>query len=275
MFAIRRSKQDVGGLIPETTVERSAELTPYQKHLVDELKVVAAKLKTGEIESGKIDELTMLNEIKQTFVRIRQIANNPAILGGRDESDNYDLLVDILNEILSDDSERVIVFTEFKEAVNLLSTRLSRFSPIVIDDSITNKEEAIKKFENRSLNHKIMISTPYRIGVGCSFSNTSYMVYVDKPMSGIVYKQSRERIIRRDSTGTLATFINLYSTYNDKKFVDHTVDKILLKKEKTHDAFMESADFIQTKYDIEEIIELLQGIFNEIKDDYSKSWTSN
>lgn len=264
LFSIRRSKADVKSMIPETTIDREVELSPYQKGLVLELKEIAKKIKEGEIKKGNIKELSLLNEIQQTFIRFRQISNNPAILGGKNESSKYDLLETILDEILSDDNERVLILTEFKEAVPLLGERLKKWNPIIIGDNKENKIELIEKLEDRTKNHKIMISTPYKIGIGNSLSKTSYAIYVDKPMSSIVYKQSKDRIVRRDSIGTIATFINLYSTYNYRKFVDHTIDAILLRKEKTHDAFVESKEYLTDKWDIDDIIGLLDGVFNDI-----------
>jgi len=261
LFSIRRSKKDVPGMIPEALMYRDIELTTYQKKLVKDIKKIAQGIKEGLIQSGHIDELNV-EEIKQTFIRMRQISNNPALLGGKNESAKYDLCEEILEEILSDDYERVLIFTDFKEAVGLLGEKLKKWNPILVDGTETeNKQQLIDRLENRDLNHRILISTPYRIGIGCSFSRTSYIIYVDKPQSSIVYKQSNQRIVRRDSEGQVATRISLMATYNGNKFTDHSIENMLKRKERTHDAFIESKDYILDKWDITDIANLLNGVF--------------
>jgi hypothetical protein len=264
LFSIRRTKKDVPGMIPEAEIRKEIEMTSYQKQLVKQIKDIGKQIQENKIQYGNIKELNV-EKIKQTFVRLRQISNNPALIGGKNESAKYDLLEETLEEILSDEHERILIFTDFYDAINLIADRLQKWNPIKIDGTETeNKQQLIEKLENRSLNHRVLISTPYRIGIGCSFSRTSYMVYVDKPVSSMLLKQSKDRIVRRDSEGNVATFIYLYSLYNGVKFVDHKIDKMLERKEKTHDAFIESAELVLDKWDIDDIQDLLKGIFNEL-----------
>lgn len=194
--SIRRTKADMRGFPDRIFQTRDVFLSGKQealyRHICGEL---VAELPRG----SKVNLQNFLSNNTKTL-RLRQIMNAPELLGEEGSSAKYEELDTVLDEILTDPEAKVVVWTEFRAAVDLLYDRYnSEYGAVKIYGGVTDAElRTIRdRFENDP-EPRVAVCIPAKAGTGVDFlARARTAIYVDRPYSYTLYKQSLDRIHRR------------------------------------------------------------------------------
>lgn len=197
--SIRRSKDDMEGFPPLTLLTRELTLEGQQKALYATL--------CGELRRELAYE-TLINvqnflDKNETAVRLRQCLNHPSIIGGLGDSAKYVELDNILEEVLADPKQKVVIWTEFRAAVDLLFDRYNeQYGAVKIYGGVNSKElEKISVAFESSGWPRVAICIPAKAGTGTDWlARARTAIYVDRPYSLVLSKQSLDRIHRRVET---------------------------------------------------------------------------
>lgn len=94
------------------------------------------------------------------LVRLQQITDSPALIGvEKAKSSKLDALDELLEALIEQGKEKVIVFSKFRQMVEILATRYRKYKPAVIHGGIDangiTREAAIRSLkQSRNLNEK-------------------------------------------------------------------------------------------------------------------------
>jgi len=133
---LRRRKIDKLKELPEVTFRTiKIEMTPGQKKLYNAVK--------REILEDLTD--TSLEQIPSSLaklMRLQQITNTPALIGGKDDSAKLKALDDLLEDLI-EGGEKVIVFSRFKSLIHLLEERYAHYNPAIIHGDVDAQGKTI------------------------------------------------------------------------------------------------------------------------------------
>ena len=231
-ISIRRTMDEVKGMPKKIWVERVAEMGDAQKAEYRAIaKQTAAHLRNAQ-------NLSLAEEDPSAAtLRLRQVLNDPAILGSDAASCKFDVLEEIVEEVLEDPMAKMVVWLNFVDPIPRLLQRFKQYNPVAIYGPTTQDEIAhLNKTFDHS-NQRIAFVTPAKGGTGLDFlSRARVAVYIDLPWSYIQFAQSQDRIIRRTNVesddpieklkGSPATLIRIH-VYNS---VDDLVWENLSRK---------------------------------------------
>ena len=197
-FILRRKKKDVIKELPEKICNNIfIELNDKQKEIyVSELKK-ANELIDEAVKKDGFDKSRFM--ILRLLTRLRQIAIDPSII-----FDNYnygsskiDTLLDVLEEVISNNN-KVLVFTSFKTALNIVKNRLNErgISSYVIDGSVGSKEriDLVNKFNVDDTNvFLIMLKSG---GTGLNLTSANVVIHLDLWWNPQAENQATDRVHR-------------------------------------------------------------------------------
>ncbi len=232
---IRRLKSEVEGF-PEK-VEIKKYVIMDKEHLQNYEKVkIATRQEIIQLQKSG----TPFN-VKNKFVRLMQVVNNPAILGGHNYSCKYELLDELLAEIMCDPEEKVILWTIYRKAIELLFNRYNKLygaDCIFGDVKIQDRGGIIKRF-NDNKKPRLLICNPQAGGVSLNLQRAQTAIYVDCMFSLTQRLQSEDRIHRRSSKGTVR-IISIVA----KDSIDEGLIEILRQKKNLKEALLTSDDLL-------------------------------
>lgn len=262
--SIRRTKAEMKGF-PERPppIERDVFLTG--KHLEQYNLIRDEVIKELKEMSPKevFDLQKWLGSAKA--IRLRQILNHPGVLDATGDSCKYKELDNILEEILADKENKVVVWTEYRKAVDLLYERYNtQYGVQKLYGGVDITENLIKDFEETD-KKRIIAAIPAKAGTGTDFlARARYFIYVDLPYSYTLYKQSLDRGHRRiPQSGNLSKLDKIRSSPLTVIFLhaENTVDSLvrdkLHRKEDLVDALTVKEDVL-IKIGREEVLRYLK-----------------
>jgi SNF2 family DNA or RNA helicase len=232
--SIHRSKDGLKGFPDKTEMVKYLELTGDQKKIY---KALCGELK----ENLPMDKQITLNEFLQNpmAVRLRQALNSPELLDTKSNSVKYDAIDDILEELFEDPKEKVIIWTEFRKAVDILYERYNKKYGAVKVYGGEDMAKVKKSFEALD-GPRVAICIPAKAGTGVDFlARARTAIYVDRPYSYILYKQSLDRIHRRTKSGDNLTELEKIRTQPATIIfldVSNTIDEVVSEKLHSKDA---------------------------------------
>lgn len=192
--SIRRTKEEMVGFPPITAIQRDVLLTGKQRVLYnaiakDLLHVLDQKTRVN-LENWFVSE--------NKAIRLRQVLNSPGILDEDGDSAKYIELDNILEELLADPDQKVIIWTEYRKAVDMLHERYNDlYGSIKLYGGVKIDEALINQFENDK-KPQVAVAIPAKAGEGTDFlARARTAIYVDRPYSYTQFSQSMDRIHRR------------------------------------------------------------------------------
>lgn len=193
--SIRRTKEDMVGFPDRVFMIRDVMLEGHQLKLYSALcgEVIRDLPQDSQIN---MEQLFSSNRM----LRLRQLMNHPSILGEKGESAKYLGCDSLLEEVLANPEAKVVLWTEFRPAVDLLYERYKdTYGAVKIYGGVDNTAlERIKdEFEN-SERPRVAVCIPAKAGTGVDFlARARTAIYLDRPHSFTHLKQSLDRIHRR------------------------------------------------------------------------------
>ncbi|MBD3314969.1 MAG: serine/threonine protein kinase, partial [Chitinivibrionales bacterium] len=196
-FILRRTKEQVATeLPPKTETVLYADMLPRQRTLYE----VTRELYHGQI-AGMIDKEGMEKASMQVLaglLRLRQISCHPLLADENFEGDSgkFRLLDESLEEIIGG-GHRVLVFSQFVRALELLSDRLRRrgIASELLTGKTRNRARVVDTFQNNPSIPVFLISLKAG-GVGLNLTSADYVIHLDPWWNPAAEKQASDRAYR-------------------------------------------------------------------------------
>jgi len=227
--SIRRTKDDLVGFPDITLTCRDVEITGMQRKLY---QAIQTELLHDLPQSSKINLVQFLTSAKA--IRLRQVLSSPEILGEKVPSAKHEEVDLILDELFQDPEAKVILWTEYRDSVDLLYERYNDlYGAFKLYGGMDIDSAMIEKFE-ASGGPRVAVAIPAKAGTGVDFlARARTAIYVDRPYSYVLYKQSLDRIHRRVKTaGELSWLDRVRSQPANIIFLDgvNTIDELVRDK---------------------------------------------
>lgn len=197
-YYIRRLKKDVLQQLPPMIIQ-----TMYAQ-FSDKARKQYNKLVKGQCD------LTVNDQMLVRVIRARQFCNCPSILGKQYDKVSKDKLIvfkDLCNQIIKQNGHKVVVFSQYRQTVNILFQELKKQKyQVVLLKSFKNKFQGSEYFNN-SKTANIFLCTDQGM-TGLNLGSASYLINYDVSWSPAVNLQRYARIHRANSKHA-ANIINL------------------------------------------------------------------
>jgi|SRR5579872_1101922 len=229
---IRRLKSDIKGMPEKVSEFRYIQMNGSQKALYDDIK----KGVYDTFVQDPNDKLSIAFAMTKC-IRLRQVLNHPKLVEKDGESTKYKEIDALLEEILADSMSKVVIWTEWREAAQILSQRYkSKYGTIELMGGVDQKQLAYLGKNWDTMPEQVAIGIPMFGGTGVDFLNRCRTaIYVEPPYSLILFRQSMDRIHRR--VGEIKTEIDKIKSspatlifLQVEKTLDELVYKILGRK---------------------------------------------
>lgn len=224
---LRRLKADVLDLPEKVYMTEYLEMSKNQTKIYNQ---VADELRE-EIDLIKVSP----NPLAQ-LIRLRQATGDTGILSSTiKESIKLSRLDELVQEI-TDNGEKVIVFSNWTSMTDPTIKKLARFSPAVITGQTKDRVAEQNKFMKDG-NCKVIIGTIGAMGTGLTLTAGSTVIFLDSPWNRALKDQAEDRAHR---IGTKQT-VNII-TLVCKDTIDEKIELIVNKKGKMSDIMVDNQD---------------------------------
>ena len=220
LYSLRRHK-DLLDLPPKTVIEEYVDLSDTQRKFYD------------DIVDGIVDEVDRV-QLKPDIVlgmvlRLRQATACPSILTSSNiPSAKIDRACDLCDQLISE-GNKVVIFSTFKQTVEALVERLSKYNPVIgtgdTPDNIIS--ENVDMFQNDDERH-VFIGTWQKCGTGITLNRANYMIFIDTPWTDGAFQQASDRIHRIGSKNPVFIYNLICNDTVDEKVLEIVQDKAAL-----------------------------------------------
>lgn len=235
---LRRLAKDLGDQIPpRINIPIYVDLHPEQRKVYEQARKELKIEFEGEVTHEFDNPLTK-------FMRLRQISNTLASVGGPDISAKLDRAVDLVDEIGSD--HKIVIFSGDIATLHAMRERLEKCgirAPILagtVDGKTTNartRQPIIDAFQDNR-EPRVLLASHGVAREGIDLYAAHYAILLDKMWVPQLQEQEFRRLQR---TGQTADKVIIYEIFS-KKTVEARVEKILYAKEQTFEALIEQND---------------------------------
>lgn len=207
--SLRRPKELLK--LPELTIiDEYVEMESKQEKLYREVK---AGIK-DQVDKVKLTRANLLALVS----RLRQATACPSILTTKDiPSAKIDRCCDLVEQIVSG-GEKVLIFSTFKETVNVLAERLKDYKPLIgtgdIPDNVVS--ENVDKFQTSNEN-KCFIATWQKCGTGITLTAATYVIFLDSAWTWADVEQHYSRAYRAGTTKPVTVYMLITKDTFDEK----------------------------------------------------------
>lgn len=266
--SLRRLKSEVLDLPPVLYKDYVVDLKSDQKTMYaqmrDTLKVEVAQMSSAQISSEA-------STIMVKLLRLSQICANPKLLFPEYDGPNAKVseLEDLLDDILSDDTKKVILWSHFVENVKWLVEKFDKKYGAVGHTGEMGVEERQKNIDafRDDLGCRLFIATPQSAKEGLTLlprdgkTRADTMIYYDFSFDSASYIQSQARFHRIGQSAERCFVIHLVG--------DGTVDEYIRKKvlekvitaaqilDETDETKLDSTRVLSSKFTKDEIMDVL------------------
>lgn len=170
-------------------------------------------------------KITELEEMIVTIIRCRQFCDMPDILGLKMESDKLRVLKEILEEVVKENGHKVIIFSQYKEAIKRIESALNKDYKLCLLKNFKNKFEASEYFNNTE-DCKIILMTDEGC-TGLNLPSASYVIHYDQNYSPAIMMQRSARAHRANTKHT----VNILNLICKDTIEERVIEAINLKHE--------------------------------------------
>lgn len=224
-YYIRRLKETVfKDLPPKIYTDLHVELST--KNISDYKKIIKGK-----------SEITSESSAAELMLRARQFLDFPEIVGMHNSSDKYRVFKELIDSLVSENKEKVIIFSQYTNTINYLIKNLKAdgYNDIlVIDGSVESEErqEICRKFNGDDIPYILIMSDAGATGLNLQTAK-SVIHYTDN-FSPAIMQQRNDRAHRATTKHT----VNVYRFICDGTIDEH-VRNILGKKMVVNNAMLD------------------------------------
>ena len=211
------------------------------------------------VVAGLFDQVDKVNMSSTSILslcsRLRQATECPSILTTENiESEKVNRAIDLTDQIISG-GEKVVVFSTFKETLNVLNAKLKEFYPLLCTGDVSDADifNNIQKFQNDD-KYKVMLCTTAKMGTGVTLTAASHAIFISSPWTMADCQQCEDRIHRIGSKDhVFIHYLECRGTI-DEKVAETVEDKGAISDFVVDDKISESSISRLKKY----IVELME-----------------
>ena len=213
-----RKTKDILGLPPKTIINEYVDMEEAQEHFYEDIKH-GIKDQVDKIELNTTNLLALV-------ARLRQATACPTYLTTENiPSAKVDRAVDLVEQIVSE-GNKVVVFSTFKETVNILNERLEKYRPLVCtgdvkDADVSDNIDTFQKDDSR----KVFLATWQKCGTGVTLTASRYMIFLDIPYTNASYEQAQDRIYRIGTDSPVFIYHLITTGTVDERVLEIVEDK--------------------------------------------------
>ena len=207
-FVIRRTKKEVAKDLPERTEEdllcdmEGRQAVLYQAEL-KRARAMLLKVKT----SSELDKLRF--NILTSLLRLRQICCHPVLVDAKSadaDSAKLNALMDLL-EPLMEEGQKVLVFSQFVEMLNLIKTEVDRreWNSFTLTGDTEDRGALVADFQ-KSEGAAVFLISLRAGGFGLNLTAASYVVLYDPWWNPAVENQAIDRTHRIGQTNHVIAY---------------------------------------------------------------------
>jgi len=251
IYGFRKTHADVKGMPPTVDQLVQVALTGPQLALYNE---IAAET-YSQVAAIPANALNLDLAVVRT-IRLRQSLSSPGVLQEAGESAKYLALDDIVEQHLSDPTNKMLIWSAFKPACDLIAERYKDYDAVPFHGDIPQK--TLDKYETDFLDKatpRILVCTPDKAGVGKNLQRARMDVWVDNPVRLLHYEQGRGRIERRNAQGT-----SVHVTIKAPGTIDQWVEDLLKMKADMKQKLLDADDHARFKIDKDKLLSYLKGV---------------
>lgn len=203
-------------------------------NLVEYLKKVRKKTDDETEKSMQAEKLVLLNEL-------RQITSMSKVIDAEE----------IIENIIAS-GEKIIVFSNFHEPLNILHEKFKNESVILLGNSSDKEREDAKNKFQTDQKIKIFLGGTRASGIGITLNRAENVLFIDQPWTAADYEQAYSRAERM---GNKAEVINIRTMYVSGS-IDEKIAEIIKRKKGI-------SDFIFDKsYEENMVNEVINGLIS-------------
>lgn len=196
---IRRRKSDTIELPELVEINEYLTMNDAQAKLYYNLRdAVKKNSKTKDSVIKQCDKVELkISNLLALITRLRQVTTCPNVLTSENISSvKIERAESLVDEIVST-NEKVIIFSVFKEPLNLLKDKLSKYNPLLLTGDISDTEfsDNIDKFQEDE-KYKVILATISKAGTGITLTKASYVIFLDESFTDAQNTQARDRAYR-------------------------------------------------------------------------------
>lgn len=225
-YYIRRVKERVLKDLPEKIFKDVyVDLAPMEKRVYKELISGAHEITDEEMAATRI-------------LRVRQFLDFPELLDLRNRSWKFNALSDLLEELVDGNQEKCLIFTQYKEVLDLLVMNLKdKYNILQIHGGVDSKERfnIVEQFNNDK-KWNLLIGTD-AMSTGLNIGGANACLHYDEPYSPAVFNQRCDRAHR----ATTKHNVTIYR-FVCKDTVEEKVRKILNNKMDLNNAVLDESN---------------------------------
>lgn len=218
--SLRRTK-DLLDLPPKTLIHEFVDMNSSQelfyKNIVDGIV-------------NQVDKVSITsNSLLAMMARLRQATACPSILTSENiPSSKIERCIDLVNQIISN-NEKVIVYSTFKETLNVLQQQLNIKNSLLCTGDVKDTiiSENIDKFQTDD-NYKVMLATWSKMGTGITLTAANNVIFIDTPYTNAGVEQAIDRCYRIGSNKHLFVYFLICKDTVDERVKEIVQDKGLV-----------------------------------------------
>ena len=255
-FKLRRLKADVLKDLPAKVEDiRHCRLSPDQasayRALVDhDGRRLADDLRRGRGPIPYIHIFSLLS-------RLKRLCDHPALVvkgakGRAMASGKFDLFTELMDEAL-DGGEKVVIFTQYLEMIDLITEWLDRYGArwVSLRGDTRNRRAVIKAFQTAP-DCRVFVGSLLAGGVGIDLTAASVVIHYDRWWNAARENQATDRVHRIGQTrGVQVIKLITRGTLEEK------IDLMIKRKAELMDAVMEDDAATLKAFSREELIDIL------------------
>ena len=210
--SLRRLKTEVLKDLPEKFI------IPQFLDMSDKQLKFYNEVLDGERQS--VDKVSLSrNNLLGRIVRLRQATSCPQTLTSQEiNSIKIDRCVEMVNDLVGVRSEKLVIFSGFKDVVYDLANQLQQYRPIVLTGDTSNEDfdKGYFNFQNNE-NEKLLIATYQKLGTGVNLNSARYLIFIDTPWTSSDFNQACDRVYRIGSNKTVFIYNLICNNTIDEK----------------------------------------------------------
>ena len=161
--------------------------------------------------------------------RLRQATVCPSYLTTESiPSAKIDRTIDLVEQIIESGS-KIVVYSIFKETLNILNEKLGHLNPLLCTGDVKDKTitENINRFQTDP-DSKVMLATCQKMGTGITLTSANYAIFIDCPWTQADCLQCEDRIHRIGSKEPVFIYYLWTSNTIDERVKDIVETKGML-----------------------------------------------
>ena len=152
---------------------------------------------------------------------LRQATGYTGILSTKvKESAKLDRLEEMIEDVV-DSGEKCLVFSNWTDITDECEKRLKKYNPAIITGKTKDREKQVQedKFKQED-DCKVLIGTTGAMGTGLTFTNATWVFFVDEPWNKATKEQAADRTHRIGTTSTVNIVTLITKNTIDEKISD-------------------------------------------------------